>query len=301
MIKKVWIGAVCNRDVDLFNQITKFSKKHYSNKISFVSLLKKDGTFSTKYFKKKIKKYPISFLIVKLHSEPTNQIIYNAIRTHARHIPLLNSLESVSTCESRNRTFKFIEQNCKKLNIPNNYYSINEANNALYQGKQLIVKLDIHNAPHLSKNDRILGIVKTPEEFEELVKGYSPKKLLFQEYLGKFDIVYKTYVIDKFTVNIRSHNRLREHKLSQLELIDIRVPIDKKLKRRIKSIGRRLGMSLFGVDYILKEDGTAYIVDVNDFPSFRNIPEAISLISDFLYNRVYSQQLIIKRTVKVKG
>ncbi len=301
MLKKVWIGAICNRDVELFNQIIKFSKKHYSSKISIISLLKKDGTFSTKYFKKKIKKYPISFLILKLHSEPTNQIIYNAIKTYIPHVPLLNSLESVSTCESRNKTFKFIEKNCKKLNIPRNYYSINDACNALDKGKQLIIKLDIHNAPHLSKYDRILGIVKTPEEFKELIRGYSPKKLLFQEYLGKFDIVYKTYIIDKFTVNIRSHNRLRENKLSQLELISIRVPIDKKLKRRIRSIGRRMGMSLFGVDYILTKDGTAYIVDVNDFPSFRNIPEAISLISDFLYNRVYSQQMLFKGTAKIKG
>ncbi|MFX1502414.1 MAG: hypothetical protein ACFFDH_15745 [Promethearchaeota archaeon] len=301
MIKKIWIGAICNRDMELFNQIIKFTKINYPNRISIVSLLKKDGKFSTKYFKKKIKKYPISFLILKLYSEPLNQIIYNAIKTYAPNIPILNSLRSVSTCESRNETFKFIEKNCKKLNIPKNYYTIKDAYDACRRGIPIIVKLDIHNAPHVSKYDRILGIAKNPEDLMRLIKNYAPKKLFFQQYLGKFDIVYKMYIIDKFTVNIRSHNRLREDKLTQLELIDIRVPINKQLKRRIKQIGRILGMVLYGVDYIITEDNNAYIVDINDFPSFKNIPEAISLISDYLYNRVYSLQVMSKVSLKIKG
>ncbi|MFX1276916.1 MAG: hypothetical protein ACFFBP_05105 [Promethearchaeota archaeon] len=301
MLKKIWIGAICNRDMELFNQIIKFTKINYPNRISIVSLLKKDGKFSTKYFKKKIKKYPISFLILKLYSEPSNQIIYNAIKTYAPNIPILNSLRSVSICESRNETFKFIERNCKKLNIPKNFYTIKDAYDACSQGIPIIVKLDIHNAPHISKYDRILGIAKTPKELMNLINNYAPKKLFFQEYLGKFDIVYKMYIIDKFTVNIRSHNRLREHKLTQLELIDIRVPINKLLKRRIKQIGRKLGMVLYGVDYIITEDNNAYIVDINDFPSFKNIPEAVSLISDYLYNRLYSLQLLSKIPIKIKG
>ena len=91
MIKRIYIGAICNRDVEVFDQIKKFSKVHYNNKISIVSLLKKDNSFSTKHFKKKIKKYPISFLIVKLYSEPSNQIIYNAIRTYLPNIPFPKS------------------------------------------------------------------------------------------------------------------------------------------------------------------------------------------------------------------
>ena len=60
-------------------------------------------------------------------------------------------------------------------------------------------------------------------------------------------------------------------------------------------------MAIYGVDYILTEDGTPYIVDVNDFPSFRNIPEAISLISDYLYNLLNSRQIISKLPIKIKG
>ena len=297
---KIYIGAICNRDVEIFDQIQNFSKVHYNNKISIISLLKKDNSFSTKHFKKKIKKYPISFLIVKLYSEPSNQIIYNAIRTYLPNIPTLNSLNSVSTCESRNETFRFLEKKSKKLNIPKTYFSIKDAYDACCQGVKIIIKLDIHNAPHVSKDDRILGIAKTPEQLLTLIHNYEEEKLFFQEYLGKFDIVHKLYVIGKFSVCITSHNRFRQDKLSQLELIHIRVPIDKKFKRELLRIGRKLRLSIFGVDFIITEDGTPFIVDLNDFPSFRNVPEAVSLISDHIFNLFTSQQTIYKASKKVK-
>ena len=300
MSKRIYIGAICNRDVEVFDQIKKFSKVHYNNKISIVSLLKKDNSFSTKHFKKKIKKYPISFLIVKLYSEPSNQIIYNAIRTYLPNILSLNSLDSVSTCESRNETFRFLVKKFKKLNIPKTYFSIKNAYDACCQGVKIIIKLDIHNAPHVSKDDRILGIAKTPEQFLTLIHNYEEEKLFFQEYLGKFDLVHKLYVIGKFSVCITSHNRFRHDKLSQLELIHIRVPIEKKFKREILRLGRKLRLSIFGVDFIITEDGTPFIVDLNDFPSFRNVPEAVSLISDHIYNLFTSKQTIYKTPIKVK-
>jgi len=300
MNKKIYIGAVCNRDVEVFDQIQKFFKVHYNNRFTIVSLLKKDYSFSTKHFKKKIKKYPISFLVVKLHSEPSNQVIYNAIRTYLPNIPRLNSLESVSTCESRNETFKFLEKTCKKIKIPKTYFSIKDAYEACSKGVGIIIKLDIHNAPHLSKDDRIIGIAKTPEQFLILIKNYEDTQLFFQEYLGKFDLVHKLYVIGKFSACINSYNRLRQHKLSQLELVHIRVPIDKHFKREVLRLGRKLRLSIFGVDFIITEDGTPFIVDLNDFPSFRNVPEALSLISDHIYNLFTSQQTIYKKPIKVK-
>lgn len=300
MNKKIYIGAICNRDVEVFTQIQKFFKVHYNNKTSIISLLKKDNSFSTKHIKKKIKKYPISFLIVKLYSEPSNQIIYNAVMKYLPNIPQLNSLKSVSTCESRNETFRFLEKNCKKLNVPTTYFSIKNAYDACCRSVKIIIKLDIHNAPHLSKDDRILGIAKTPEQFLSLIQHYEEEKLFFQEYLGKFDLVHKLYVIGKFSVCITSHNRLRQHKLSQLELIHMRVPIDKKFKREILRLGRKLRLSIFGVDFIITEDGTPFIVDLNDFPSFRNVPEAVSLISDHVYNLFTSQQTIYEKPIKVK-
>ena len=60
-------------------------------------------------------------------------------------------------------------------------------------------------------------------------------------------------------------------------------------------------MSIFGIDYVLTEEGVPFIVDINDFPSFRSIPEAISLISDYIYNIINLRQQVFKAPVKVKS
>jgi hypothetical protein len=206
----------------------------------------------------------------------------------------------VKICESRKATFQFIERNVKKVNIPKFFQTINGVKQALDDGFQIIVKLDSHNIPDLPKNDRILGIAKSVHELEILIKGYEVNKLFFQQYLGKLDVINKVYVIGDWIVSIISHNRLQSTNLNPLELIHIRSLIDEKLKRRIKRLGKRLGMSVFGVDYI-ETIGESYIVDVNDFPSFRNIPEGVSLISDQIYNLIQIREEMISKTAKIKS
>ncbi|KKL80733.1 hypothetical protein LCGC14_2001830 [marine sediment metagenome] len=249
-----------------------------------------------------MKKYSFSLFIVKLLSRDSNQAIYDTINKISPNIPVINSLNSVRMCEHRSQTFNFIEQRCKKLSIPKSYYSIHDASIAIKKGVKIIIKLDMHNIPNLPKNDRIIGNPKNLSQFKEMVKNYKEEDLFFQEYLGKFDLIYKIYVIDRWAVSITSHNRLRQNEnLSPLELVHIRVPIDKQFKRRILRFGRKIGMSTFGIDYIISQDGNPYIVDVNDFPSFRRIPEAISLVSDYIYNTITSRQVVIRTLVKAKS
>jgi glutathione synthase/RimK-type ligase-like ATP-grasp enzyme len=300
-LSRIYIGSICNRDLEVFEQIKKFLTTNYN--ISIVNLYKNGSESSvSKYIKKKLKKYPISLIIVKLLSEESNQAIYNALNKIASNIPILNSLKSVKTCESRRDTFRFVEQNVKNLNAPISYYSAFEAYKASCAGKKIIIKLDTHNIPYLPKNDRIVGIARDSNQFKELVKNYNESELFFQEYLGRIDIVYKVYVIDRWTVSITSHNRLRQNEnLSPLDLIHIRIPIEKKLKRRILRLGRAFRMPIFGVDYVITKDGEPYIIDVNDFPSFRSIPEAVSLISDYIYNFLINRPEFLKIPVKVKG
>jgi len=300
MTKKIYIGSICHRDLDAYKQIKKIAKLNYN--IEIKNLLKKDGTFSTKHFKKKIKKYRFACLLVKLFSGSSNQVIYNAIKNYASNIPRINTLNSVHVCESRKETFRLIEKKCKKIRIPKCYYSIKSAYDAVNNGTKIIIKLDTHNIKNLSKYDRIVGIARSPKEFLKLIRNYNVENnvLFFQEYLGKFEIIYKTYVIDRYAITITAHNRLRHNKLTPLELIHIRVPMEKLFKRKILQLGRKFGMSIYGIDYVLK-DGVPYIVDVNDFPSFRRIPEANSLISDYIYNFLIDRLKVHKTLVKVKA
>ncbi|MFX0042163.1 MAG: RimK family alpha-L-glutamate ligase [Candidatus Hodarchaeota archaeon] len=300
-LNRIYIGAICNRDLEVFEQIKKFLSKNYN--ISIVNLYR-EGTEASisKYIKKKLKKYPISLIIIKLLSEDSNQVIYDSLEKVAPKIPLLNSIKSVKTCESRRETFRLIEQKCKNLKFPQSFQSTYEAYKACSNGKKIIIKLDTHNIPNLPRNDRIIGVAKNSEQFRSIIKEHKDSPLFFQEYLGKPDIIYKIYVIDRWVVSVTSHNRLQENEnLSPLDLIHIRVPIEKHLKRRILRLGRAFRMPIFGIDYIISKDGEPYVIDVNDFPSFRSIPEAVSLISDYIYNIIATRPELLKVPAKVKG
>ncbi len=299
-IKKTYILAIVNRDREIFNKIKKFLLTNYN--IYVVDLLKNEQKpFDKKVLVKKLKKYPISFIILKLTTHKDNIVIYKALQELDLNIPILNSINSVKMCESRKETFQLLEKRIKKLKIPQTYYSINEAVKALLKKNQIIIKLDSHNLGNVPKNDRIIGIAKNFNEFYDLIHGYDERDLFFQQYLGRHDMINKVYVIGRWVVSVVSHNRLNlNYNLSPLELVHIRVPIAEDLKRRIKRLGRKFGMSIFGVDYVLTDEGS-YIVDINDFPSFRSIPEGISLISDHIYNLINIREQHYKTKVKIKG
>ena len=52
---------------------------------------------------------------------------------------------------------------------------------------------------------------------------------------------------------------------------------------------------------VMTEDRVPYIFDINDFPSFRHIPEAISLICNYVYNTIDRWHLLPKSSAKVQG
>ena len=299
-LKRKYIGAICNRDLEVLENIKKFLIKNYN--ITIVNLMKNGlESFNAKYLEKRLRKYPISFLLVKLTTQELNEKIYKIVKKTCPEIPILNTLESVQLCESRQNTFNFINKNYKKILTPRSFSNKLEAIRVSQKGTPIIVKLNPHNIPDLPKNDRIIGIAKNHRELLELIKNYNGSELFFQEYLGEHDILYKIYVIGNWVVSITSHNRLQQlDKLSPLELIHIRIPVEEPFKKRIIRLGRKFGMSVFGLDYILTEKGP-YIVDINDFPSFRSVPEGISLVSDHIYNLINTREIYRNAFVKAKS
>jgi len=299
-LKRKYIGAICNRDLEVLENIKKFLIKNYN--ITIVNLMKNGlESFNAKYLEKRLRKYPISFLIVKLTTQELNEKIYGIVKKTCPEIPLLNTLESVQLCESRQNTFNFIKKNYRKILTPRSFSNKLDAIHVSQKGTPIIVKLNSHNIPDLPKNDRIIGIAKNHRELLEMIKNYKEGELFFQEYLGEHDILYKIYVIGNWVVSVTSHNRLQQlDKLSPLELIRIRIPVEDPFKRRIIRLGRKFGMSVFGLDYILTEKGP-YIVDINDFPSFRSVPEGISLVSDHIYNLINTREIYRKAFVKAKS
>ncbi|MFE4976859.1 RimK family alpha-L-glutamate ligase [Kitasatospora sp. NPDC056651] len=57
-----------------------------------------------------------------------------------------------------------------------------------------------------------------------------------------------------------------------------RVPLPGSVARIVAQVGEVFGLDLYGVDVLLGPDGPV-VVDVNDFPSFRQVPDAVARVS----------------------
>ncbi|TJZ49520.1 hypothetical protein FCH28_24790 [Streptomyces piniterrae] len=58
-----------------------------------------------------------------------------------------------------------------------------------------------------------------------------------------------------------------------------RVPLPADVARIVSRIGAVFGLDLYGVDIVLGPDGPI-VVDINDFPSFRQVPDAVARVAD---------------------
>ncbi|MFD7986257.1 RimK family alpha-L-glutamate ligase [Kitasatospora indigofera] len=56
------------------------------------------------------------------------------------------------------------------------------------------------------------------------------------------------------------------------------VPLGREVERIVAEVGTVFGLDLYGVDVLLGPDGPM-VVDINDFPSFRQVPDAVSRVA----------------------
>ena len=53
--------------------------------------------------------------------------------------------------------------------------------------------------------------------------------------------------------------------------------------------GRAFGVGLYGVDLITSA-GRPFVVDINTFPGFKGVPDAPSLLAEFILNTVEGEE-----------
>ena len=110
-----------------------------------------------------------------------------------------------------------------------------------------------------------------------------PEELFFQEYLGEKREVYKAYVIGRkvFCLKVTGpQDGLEQSSYHSTELVEL--PEDTQMIMR--EIGEGFRMNVYGVDFFYS--GTKIvIIDINDFPSFRGIPNAVETICDLIHEK----------------
>ena len=114
-------------------------------------------------------------------------------------------------------------------------------------------------------------VVRDPHELAKAPQPTDP--VVVQEYIRHGEEL-KVYVIgeDAFGMSTRSWSRDGRRRPC---------PISREVREIALGCGRVFGLGLYGLDVIDGVDGPT-VIDLNYFPSYRNVPHAAELIADFI-------------------
>jgi hypothetical protein len=62
------------------------------------------------------------------------------------------------------------------------------------------------------------------------------------------------------------------------DVVEEAIPVTRELRSLARAVGRVFGLDIYGIDVVETADGWV-VLDVNDFPSFGNVPEAASRLA----------------------
>jgi hypothetical protein len=195
--------------------------------------------------------------------------------------PTINSIFAMYTLDTRQRTFLFLHKHCPEIVTPEFYLSVKDAARALNRGKRILLKRNAHN---IAKELRFLGVVEDEKTLKSRLDSAAKDTIFMQEYLGPCDnTVHKVYYIGQSAMALKSVKQ-KESAFTARNENDIqeRYQLRISLEQSYRAMGQTLHMNAYGIDYVVGEDGREYVVDVNDFPSYRGIDEALGLLCRLL-------------------
>ncbi|MGW7415674.1 ATP-grasp domain-containing protein [Streptomyces sp. NPDC054863] len=122
---------------------------------------------------------------------------------------------------------------------------------------------------------RSVHLVATPERLAALLPELTGEGMLIaQPYVANPGVDLKVYCVGgRLYATERGSPLHPEHTVHER-----RVPLPAEVAETVARVGAVYGLDLYGVDVLLGPDGPV-VVDVNDFPSFRRVPDAAGQVA----------------------
>ncbi|KOG51225.1 30S ribosomal protein S6 modification protein RimK [Streptomyces griseoflavus] len=129
--------------------------------------------------------------------------------------------------------------------------------------------------PADGSSGRAVHLVASPDRLAAMVPELAREGLLIaQPYVPNSGIDIKVYCVGGELYATERRSPLHpEHAVRER-----RVPLSAEVAAIVDQVGAVYGLDLYGVDVLLGPDGPV-VVDVNDFPSFRQVPDAVARVA----------------------
>ncbi|MFX0028106.1 MAG: RimK family alpha-L-glutamate ligase [Candidatus Hermodarchaeota archaeon] len=237
-------------------------------------------------------------LIVKVRNECSIDLLHFA---KLNNIPTLHDIDTILLCKNKialdyalRNVLAKNKKELQKFLIPNSW---NHSLSNLKRFKEwALPKLPIVIKSHYQhdKYNRFNFLVQKIEEVEKFCKMYK-QFLYYDVYIQKFiscdGIERKVYVIGDKVFGIKRENPIYIYLREQPETIDVNMiernefKITEEIIKLSQILSKELNLKIFGFDLVkpINKD-KLYIIDLNDFPSFRGIPKIENILKEFIKN-----------------
>ncbi|QXE37975.1 hypothetical protein KQY30_30850 [Streptomyces sp. GMY02] len=129
--------------------------------------------------------------------------------------------------------------------------------------------------PADGSSGRAVRLVPTPERLAELRPELAAEGMLIaQPYVPNSGVDLKVYCVGGELYATERCSPLHPDRPTR----ERRVPLSAEVAELAAEVGAVYGLDLYGLDVLLGPDGPV-IVDVNDFPSFRLVPDAVDRVA----------------------
>ncbi|MFX1420063.1 MAG: RimK family alpha-L-glutamate ligase [Promethearchaeota archaeon] len=239
-------------------------------------------------------------IIVKVRNECSIDLLHFA---KLYNIPTLHDVDTILMCKDKialdyalRKIFKDHEKDLDKFLIPNSW------NQSLLDKDKFkewaLPKLPIVIKSHYQhdKYNRFNFLVQKIIEVEDFCKKYREflsYDVYVQEFIECDGIERKVYVIGDKIFGIKRENPIYLFLREKPDHIDVDLleresfKITKEIKILSKILSNELKLRIFGYDLVKPIDKDKYyLIDLNDFPSFKGIPNVDNVLRDYIKNYV---------------
>ncbi|MFX1326138.1 MAG: hypothetical protein ACFE8N_14405 [Promethearchaeota archaeon] len=235
-------------------------------------------------------------IIVKVRNECSIDLLHFA---KLYNIETLHDIDTVLLCKNKialdyafRKIFEVYHTDLKKFQLPKSW---NQNLIEIDKFKEwALPKLPIVIKSHYQhdKYNRFNFLVQNINEiniFCEKYKQFLYYDVYIQEFIECDGLERKIYVIGDKVYGIKRENPIYKFLREKMEYIDVNLlerenlEITEEIKKLSGILSRELNLKIFGYDLVKSVNkNLLYLIDLNDFPSFKGIPKVEETLTNYL-------------------
>ncbi len=235
-------------------------------------------------------------IIVKIRNECSIDLLHYA---KLYHIPTLHDIDSILICKNKialdyhfRNIFEKYSREISKFKLPiswnQNLSDVDAFKDWALQKLPIVIKSHYQHDKYNRFNFLVQNIDDV-DKFCERYKEFIYYDVYIQEFIECDGIERKIYVIGDKTFGIKRENPIYKFLRERPDSIDVNLieresfEVTEEIKDLAKIIANGLNLKIFGFDLVkpMNED-IYYLIDLNDFPSFKGIPNIENVLTDYL-------------------